>query len=248
MKTSTRTTVVSLLAAVALITSTSVAFAQETKTLKEALKDKFLIGTAVNTRQASGQDKAGVRVIQEQFNAIVAENCMKSQEMHPKENRYNFTQADEFVAFGEKNHLAITGHTLIWHSQLSPWFCVDENGKNVSPEVLKKRMKDHITTIVKRYKGRIKGWDVVNEAIEEPFLKICEEIRFFLDRIPPQIYSNIADEGVFLIGGTTKIPGVGWFISQEVRIRVRLSKYHDLCTIYGIKEIIGNKTLWKWVK
>ena len=90
--------------------------------------------------------------------------------------------------------------------------------------------------------------DMVNEAIEEPFLKICEEIRFFLDRIPPQIYSNIADEGVFLIGGTTKIPGVGWFISQEVRIRVRLSKYHDLCTIYGIKEIIGNKTLWKWVK
>ena len=167
MKTSTRTTVVSLLAAVALITSTSIAFAQETKTLKEALKDKFLIGTAVNTRQASGQDKAGVRVIQEQFNAIVAENCMKSQEMHPKENRYNFTQADEFVAFGEKNHLAITGHTLIWHSQLSPWFCVDENGKNVSPEVLKKRMKDHITTIVKRYKGRIKGWDVVNEAIED---------------------------------------------------------------------------------
>ena len=94
MKTSIRTTVVSLLAAVALITSTSVAFAQETKTLKEALKDKFLIGTAVNTRQASGRDKAGVRVIQEQFNAIVAENCMKSQEMHPKENRYNFTQAD----------------------------------------------------------------------------------------------------------------------------------------------------------
>ncbi|MDE6162515.1 MAG: endo-1,4-beta-xylanase, partial [Bacteroides sp.] len=149
------------------ITSTSVAFAQEKKTLKEALKGKFLIGTAVNTRQASGQDKAGVRVIQEQFNAIVAENCMKSQEMHPEENRYNFTQADEFVAFGEKNGMVITGHTLIWHSQLSPWFCVDGEGKNVSPEVLKKRMKDHITTIVKRYKGRIIGWDVVNEAIED---------------------------------------------------------------------------------
>ena len=167
MKTSTRTTAVFLLAVVALITSTSVAFAQEKKTLKEALKGKFLIGTAVNTRQASGQDKAGVRVIQEQFNAIVAENCMKSQEMHPEENRYNFTQADEFVAFGEKNGMVITGHTLIWHSQLSPWFCVDGEGKNVSPEVLKKRMKDHITTTVKRYKGRIIGWDVVNEAIED---------------------------------------------------------------------------------
>ena len=92
---------------------------------------------------------------------------MKSSVIHPKENKYNFAQADEFVSFGESNQMAIIGHCLIWHSQLAPWFCVDKDGNNVSPEVLKKRMKDHITTIVKRYKGRIKGWDVVNEAIED---------------------------------------------------------------------------------
>lgn len=167
MKISTKTALTSLLVAMTLTTGATVTIAQEKKTLKEAFKDKFLIGTAVNTRQASGADKEGARLIQEQFNTVVAENCMKSQEMHPEENRYNFTQADEFVAFGEKNKMVVTGHTLIWHSQLSPWFCVDEKGNNVSPEVLKKRMKDHITTIVKRYKGRIIGWDVVNEAIED---------------------------------------------------------------------------------
>lgn len=167
MKVSTKTALTSLLVAMTLTTGATMTFAQEKKTLKEAFKDKFLIGTAVNTRQASGKDKEGVRLIQQQFNAVVAENCMKSQEMHPEENRYNFKQADEFVAFGEKNKMTVTGHTLIWHSQLSSWFCVDEKGNNVSPEVLKKRMKDHITTIVKRYKGRIKGWDVVNEAIED---------------------------------------------------------------------------------
>lgn len=167
MKVSTKTALTSLLVAMTLTTGATMTFAQEKKTLKEAFKDKFLIGTAVNTRQASGKDKEGVRLIQQQFNAVVAENCMKSQEMHPEENCYNFKQADEFVAFGEKNKMTVTGHTLIWHSQLSPWFCVDEKGNNVSPEVLKKRMKDHITTIVKRYKGRIKGWDVVNEAIED---------------------------------------------------------------------------------
>jgi len=167
MKVSTKTALTSLLVAMTLTTGATMTFAQEKKTLKEAFKDKFLIGTAVNTRQASGKDKEGVRLIQQQFNAVVAENCMKSQEMHPEENRYNFKQADEFVAFGEKNKMTVTGHTLIWHSQLSPWFCVDEKGNNVSPEVLKKRMKDHITTIVERYKGRIKGWDVVNEAIED---------------------------------------------------------------------------------
>lgn len=167
MRIPTRTMMISLWAVMALITNISIASAQKTKTLKEALKDKFLIGAAVNTRQVSGNDKAGVRIVQEQFNSIVAENCMKSQEIHPEENRYNFKQADEFVAFGEANKMVIIGHTLIWHSQLSRWFCVDKNGDNVSPEVLKQRMKDHITTIMTRYKGRIKGWDVVNEAIED---------------------------------------------------------------------------------
>lgn len=162
-----RMTITPLWIAALLMNVASGAFAQEVKTLKEALKDKFLIGTSVNTRQAAGNDQAGVRLIQQHFNSIVAENCMKSEGIHPEENRYDFTKADQFVEFGEQNNMTIIGHTLIWHSQLSPWFCVDKKGQNVSPAVLKKRMKAHITTIVKRYKGRIKGWDVVNEAIED---------------------------------------------------------------------------------
>ena len=142
-------------------------FAKDGNSLKKALKNKFLIGVSVNTHQSSGKDVAAVEVVKKNFNSIVAENCMKSSVIHPEENKYNFTQADEFVSFGESNQMAIIGHCLIWHSQLAPWFCVDKDGNNVSPKVLKKRMKDHITTIVKRYKGRIKGWDVVNEAIED---------------------------------------------------------------------------------
>lgn len=156
------------LLAMTLATTTSMeAFSQEKKMLKDVLKDKFLIGAAVNVSQSSGSDKEGIHVLKQQFNSIVAENCMKSQLIHPEENRYNFSQADRFVEFGVKNNQTIIGHTLIWHSQLSPWFCVDKKGQNVAPQILKKRMKDHITTIVKRYKGRIKGWDVVNEAIED---------------------------------------------------------------------------------
>lgn len=136
-------------------------------TLKDVLEDKFLIGVALNTRQSSGRDTAAVRIVQEHFNAIVAENCMKSGELLKEKGRYDFTDADAFVKFGTDNNLAITGHCLIWHSQLPPWFCVDENGENVSPKELKSRMKDHISTVVGRYKGVIKGWDVVNEAILE---------------------------------------------------------------------------------
>ncbi|GHT68247.1 beta-xylanase [Bacteroidia bacterium] len=134
-------------------------------TLKSALADKFYIGTALNQAQFSGHDTASIRLIKEQFNAVVPENCMKSEVLHPEEDRYDFTQADQYVAFGEANDLFITGHCLVWHSQTPPWLFVDKNGKDVSKKVLIERMKSHITTVVSRYKGKIKGWDVVNEAI-----------------------------------------------------------------------------------
>lgn len=135
--------------------------------LKEAASGKFLMGVALNVRQAAGQDTYASKVVKRHFNSIVAENCMKCEVIHPEEDRFDFTEADRLVRFGEENDMAVIGHCLIWHSQLAPWFCVDEKGNNVTPEVLKQRMKDHITTIVTRYKGRIKGWDVVNEAILE---------------------------------------------------------------------------------
>lgn len=139
----------------------------EEPSLKDAVGDKFLMGVALNVNQSSGVDTSSIKLVKQHFNSIVAENCMKCEVIHPEEDRYDFTLADQFVSFGEKNGMAVIGHCLIWHSQLAPWFCVDEKGNNVTPEVLKQRMKDHITTIVTRYKGCIKGWDVVNEAILE---------------------------------------------------------------------------------
>jgi len=141
--------------------------AKEPTTLKEALKGKFHIGTAMSLNQIGGRDTADVRIIEQHFSSIVAENCMKSMYLQPREGEFFFDDADKFVEFGEKNGMWIVGHCLIWHSQLPRWFCVDENGNNVTPEVLKARMKSHISTIVGKYKGRIHGWDVVNEAILE---------------------------------------------------------------------------------
>ncbi len=136
-------------------------------TLKDALKGKFHIGAALNTQQFSGRDTANAGIVKRHFSAIVPENCMKSMYLQSREGEFNFTDADKFVEFGEQNGMWITGHCLIWHSQLPRWFCVDANGDNVTPEVLKARMKSHISTVVGRYKGRIHGWDVVNEAIME---------------------------------------------------------------------------------
>ena len=125
----------------------------------------YTVGVAINVNQSNQKDAEGVAIIKQHFNSIVAENCMKCEEIHPEENVYNWDDADRFVKFGEDNGKQIIGHCLIWHSQCAPWFFVDDKGKQVKPEVLKQRMKDHITTIMTRYKGRITGYDVVNEAI-----------------------------------------------------------------------------------
>ncbi|MDA3816842.1 MAG: endo-1,4-beta-xylanase [Prolixibacteraceae bacterium] len=135
------------------------------KTLKDAYSGKFYIGTAVNRYQIARNDTATLNVVKENFNAIVAENCMKSGSIQLREGEFNFEHADQFVDFGVKNDMFITGHTLIWHSQAPRWFFTDSLGNDVSKEVLLERMKDHIFTVVKRYKGKVKGWDVVNEAV-----------------------------------------------------------------------------------
>jgi endo-1,4-beta-xylanase len=156
-----------LLGAILICAFTSDRKGPKKTTLREALEGKFYIGTALNTAQIMEKDSASVQLIKEQFSAIVAENCMKSGPIHPKENTYNFEQADKFVDFGIRNKMFITGHALVWHSQAPGWFFKDSLGNEVSRDVLIARLKEHITTVVGRYKGKVKGWDVLNEAIED---------------------------------------------------------------------------------
>lgn len=135
--------------------------------LKEIFKDKFYIGVALNRQEFMGFNTKANEQIEKHFNSIVAENSMKSMFLQPKEGEFFFDDADKFVELGLKNNMHIIGHTLIWHSQAPSWFFRDENGNDVSAEVLKERMRKHIHTVVGRYKGKVKGWDVVNEAIED---------------------------------------------------------------------------------
>jgi endo-1,4-beta-xylanase len=87
--------------------------------------------------------------------------------VHPQPTTFDFSQSDAYVAFGEANGMFIVGHTLVWHSQVPRWVFEDADGKPLTRDALLARMRDHIHTVVGRYKGRIKGWDVVNEALNE---------------------------------------------------------------------------------
>jgi endo-1,4-beta-xylanase len=148
---------------------TSVAQATATKGLKDYYKNYFPIGVAVSARDL--KDPQEVKLILSQFNSLTPENAMKMGPIHPEENRYNWRDADSIVAFAQKHGLRVRGHNLCWHEQTPAWLFKDANGKLVTKEVLLKRLKDHITTVVNRYKGKIYAWDVVNEAIDDDSTK-----------------------------------------------------------------------------
>ncbi len=131
-------------------------------TLKDAFKNDFLIGAALNATQIEEKDPQAKNFIPAQFDAITPENIMKCEVIHPGWNEYNFTLADKYVAYGQSHKMFIVGHTLIWHSQLSPFV------KNIkSSDSLLLFMTNHINTVAGRYAGKVNSWDVVNEALNE---------------------------------------------------------------------------------
>ncbi|MDP4261427.1 MAG: endo-1,4-beta-xylanase [Bacteroidota bacterium] len=153
--------------------------------LKDYYKDYFTMGVAVSPQGLKRADES--QLILQQFSSMTPENAMKMGPIHPRENEYFWKDADSIVAFAKQHNLKIRGHNLCWHNQAPRWIFIDST-KNppdtVSKEVLLKRLKDHITTVVSRYKGVIYAWDVCNEVISDnpneyfrnsPWYRICGE-------------------------------------------------------------------------
>jgi endo-1,4-beta-xylanase len=132
--------------------------------LKDLYKGYFPIGVAVGTRNLTGDEAV---LIKKQFNSITAENAMKMGPIQPVEGKFYWKDADSIVSFAVKNNLKIRGHNLGWHEQTPKWIFIGKDGKTVSKAVLLQRLKDHITTVVSRYKGKVYAWDVINEALDD---------------------------------------------------------------------------------
>ena len=212
------------------------------QTLKDAYRDYWYTGISVNqwqvkadltgtnvhnvTGQVSNDQTSDWPVIVDNFNFVVAENCMKCEVIHPEEGIYDFTLADQFVDKARAAGMRILGHCLIWHSQCAPWFHYDEQGNLVSPEVLKKRMREHIFTIVNHFRGRIDAWDVVNEAFEDdgtPRKSLFYQI-LGSDYIPLAFqYAHEADPTAelyyndFSMNKATKVEGVANFFRPLIK-------------------------------
>lgn len=122
----------------------------------------FPIGVAVNSDSLY---MGGIyeRIVNKQFNSITPENIFKPSFLHPHEHQYDWYRADALADYCLQNNKRLHGHTLIWHAQLPGWM---ESYEGVDKK-WESMFRDHIQSIVKHFKGRIKSWDVVNEAFNE---------------------------------------------------------------------------------
>jgi endo-1,4-beta-xylanase len=151
------------------------------QTLRDAADagGKF-VGAAVNMSPFRNET-AYTQTLGREFNMLVAENAMKFDAIHPAQNTYNFTDADALVAYAEANNMAVRGHTLVWHNQLPGWL----TGGNFTRDQVIAIMRDHIMTVVGRYRGRILAWDVVNEAVSDNNGQLRTD-SFWSQRIGPE--------------------------------------------------------------
>jgi len=120
------------------------------------------IGSAVNFHALSA-DTTYPLVAAREFNIVTPENEMKWDIVHPQRERYDFSRADAIVAWARRHGMEVHGHVLAWHQQNPGWLTAGSFGRDESIAIL----RDHIHTLVGRYRGRVAQWDVVNEAVDD---------------------------------------------------------------------------------
>ena len=143
--------------------------ARDQKGLKDAYKEYFTVGVAVNMRNVSNPDQ--IALIKQNYNSMTAENDMKPGSLQPREGQFNWGNADKIANFCRENGIKLRGHCLCWHAQFADWMFEGENGEPASKELFYERLRTHIHAVVNRYKDIVYAWDVVNEAIVDgPYL------------------------------------------------------------------------------
>jgi endo-1,4-beta-xylanase len=153
--------------ALALLLLGALAAAGEAPPLKAVAPSGLRLGVALGQRHSDGRDEAALAIATRHFNQVTPENLLKWEAVHPEPGRFDFEPADRFVALGERHGMFVVGHVLLWHQQTPAWVFAGRGGKALDRETALARLGEHVAAVVGRYKGRIGGWDVVNEALEE---------------------------------------------------------------------------------
>ncbi|QGK73857.1 endo-1,4-beta-xylanase [Flavobacterium sp. SLB02] len=126
------------------------------------LANPFFIGMAIKASQLTNGSPYDV-ILKNEFSSISAEYEMKMDQISTASGVYNWTVADKIVAYGNTNNINVHGHALVWHNSVPTWL---KNYSGTDAEFAAE-VKKYITDVVTHYAGKVKSWDVVNEAVDD---------------------------------------------------------------------------------
>lgn len=134
-------------------------------TLRQAANHRLLMGTALMSRQLSIPRVA--TLVSQQFDCITPENELKPELVQPLPGEFRFGPGDRIVDFARNNQMQVVGHTLCWHNQSPKWLFADANNQPLPREKALENLRTHINAVAGHFKGKVIGWDVVNEALAD---------------------------------------------------------------------------------
>ena len=112
---------------------------------------KLYFGTAADSGTLSKSQNAAI--INSDFGQLTPENSMKWDAIEPSRGNFNFAGADALVAYAEENGMSVRGHTLLWYQQLPSYVSAITDAAELTSVI-----ENHISTVVGRYKGRVRAW------------------------------------------------------------------------------------------
>ena len=139
---------------------------REIPSLKKVFEKNFLIGSGAMHPKKYLSERYFPLIIKN-YNTLTI-NTFYPAIIHPKEGLFRWKDSDYAIEFAVKNNLKIRGHVLVWHKEGigGQWMLKDSSGVSLGRDAALAKMKEHIQTIAKRYRGKVWAWDVVNEAVD----------------------------------------------------------------------------------
>lgn len=135
------------------------------ETLRGAARGRFLVGAAVSSRWIADPELS--ELVAREFDCLTPENELKPMSVQPRRGEFRFEAADRIVEFAEARGMKVVGHALCWHSQAPRWLFAGADGKPLPRDEALKNLKEHIDRVAGHFRGKVVGWDVVNEAISD---------------------------------------------------------------------------------
>jgi len=159
-----KATLMMLLAPLAAMAVPTIEHRQAAQSIDKLIKakGKVYFGAATDQGLLTRSGAKNAAIIEKNFGQVSPENSMKWQSLNSNKGTYNWGQADYLVNWATERNISIRGHTIVWHSQLAGWV------SNIKDKAtLTAAIQEHAKTVIGRWKGKIRGWDVINEMFNE---------------------------------------------------------------------------------